>query len=93
MVKEAVLQVRMASEMKTRAENLFRKMGTSFPEAVRIFTEQSLLLGAMPFVIQSPERARAASFGRLAAYANPGLKSKEKESFQAAMKVKYANAR
>ncbi len=93
MAKEAVLQVRMGSEMKARAENLFREMGTSFPEAVRIFAEQSLLLGAMPFVVQGPGRARASSFGRLSAYANPGLKLKEKESFSAAMKAKHANAR
>lgn len=52
MVKEATLQVRMESELKANAEELYRRLGTSFAEAVRIFARQSLTVGGMPFAIQ-----------------------------------------
>ena len=52
MVKEATLQVRMESDLKADAEKLYRRLGTSFAEAVRIFARQSLTVGGMPFAIQ-----------------------------------------
>ena len=52
MVKEATLQVRMESDLKADAEELYRRLGTSFAEAVRIFARQSLTVGGMPFAIQ-----------------------------------------
>lgn len=49
MAMEATLQIRMNSDLKTRVEELYRSMGTSFAEAVRIFAQQSLREGGMPF--------------------------------------------
>lgn len=49
MAKEAMLQVSMDSELKEQAELLYRQLGTSFAEAVRIFAKQSVVDGAMPF--------------------------------------------
>lgn len=49
MAKEATLQVRMDSELKEQAELLYKQLGTSFAEAVRIFAKQSVEDGAMPF--------------------------------------------
>ena len=37
MAKEATLQVRMDADLKEQVENLYKNMGTSFAEAVRIF--------------------------------------------------------
>lgn len=51
MAKEATLQVRMDSELKEQAELLYKKLGTSFAEAVRIFAKQSIKEQAMPFKI------------------------------------------
>ena len=51
MAKEAILQVRMDSELKEQAELLYKQMGTSFAEAVRIFARQSVEEKAMPFTI------------------------------------------
>lgn len=54
MAKQAVLQVRMDSDLKQSAEDLYRRMGTSLAEAVRIFARQSVEENAMPFVIHVP---------------------------------------
>lgn len=51
MAKEATLQVRMDSELKEQVELLYKQLGTSFAEAVRIFARQSLEEKAMPFRI------------------------------------------
>lgn len=49
MPMDSTLQVRMDSQMKANVEELYRSLGTSFAEAVRIFAQQSLLAGGMPF--------------------------------------------
>lgn len=49
MAMDATLQVRMDGQIKNNVEELYRNLGTSFAEAVRIFAQQSLLAGGMPF--------------------------------------------
>lgn len=49
MAKDSTLQIRMDSELKAQAEALYHSLGTSFAEAVRIFAQQSLREGGMPF--------------------------------------------
>ena len=49
MAMDATLQIRMDKEVKSQVEALYRGMGTSFAEAVRIFAQQSLREGGMPF--------------------------------------------
>ena len=49
MAMDATVQIRMNSELKTDVENLYCSLGTSFAEAVRIFAQQSLREGGMPF--------------------------------------------
>ena len=49
MSMDATLQIRIDSEMKSQVEELYRSLGTSFAEAVRIFAQQSLREGGMPF--------------------------------------------
>lgn len=56
MPKEAALQVRMDEDLKEQAEQLYKSLGTSFAEAVRIFAKQSVLESAMPFTIHLPEK-------------------------------------
>ena len=50
MAMESTLQVRMNSDLKANVEALYKSLGTSFAEAVRIFAQQSLREGGMPFV-------------------------------------------
>ncbi len=54
MAKESVLQVRMDSELKEEVESLYKAMGSSFAEAVRIFAKQSVAEKAMPFRMYIP---------------------------------------
>lgn len=49
MAMDSTVQIRMNTELKTQVEALYRNMGTSFAEAVRIFAQQSLREGGMPF--------------------------------------------
>lgn len=51
MGKDATLQVRMDADMKERAELLYKRLGTSFAESVRMFAAQSLEDNAMPFTL------------------------------------------
>ena len=46
MAMDATLQIRMNGELKAQVEELYRSLGTSF---VRIFAQQSLREGGMPF--------------------------------------------
>ena len=49
MAMESTLQVRMDSALKAEVEALYKSLGTSFAEAVRIFAQQSTREGGMPF--------------------------------------------
>ena len=49
MPMDATVQVRMNGELKAQVEELYRSLGTSFAEAVRIFAQQSIREGGMPF--------------------------------------------
>lgn len=68
MANDAVLQVRIDAQLKRDVEQLYRSMGTTFSEAVRMFARQSLLQGRMPFYVSSdaslpehlPKRAKSA---------------------------------
>ena len=63
MANQAVLQVRMDPELKASAESLYRQLGTSLAEAVRIFARQSVAEGAMPFSIRIPIEAGVRPLG------------------------------
>ena len=56
MAKEATLQVRMDSTLKEQVELLYKTLGTSFAEAVRIFAQQSVAENGMPFKVQLPKK-------------------------------------
>lgn len=49
MAKQATLEVRMDSELKEQVELLYKQLGTSCAEAVRIFARQSVEDQGMPF--------------------------------------------
>ena len=63
MAKEATLQVRMDSELKEQAELLYKQLGTSFAEAVRIFAKQSVEEQGMPFSIHLSPGGRKRTLG------------------------------
>ena len=86
MAKEATLQVRIDAELKEKAEALYREMGTSFAEAVRIFAKQSVQENGMPFVVTANLKS---TYGRLSKYADPKLADEEDSSYERAMVKKH----
>ena len=88
MAKQAVYQVRMDEEIKDQVEALYRGLGTTFAEAVRIFAVQSLREQGMPF---TPSESKGKAFGSLARYANPELMEEESSAFGKAMVEKHAD--
>lgn len=86
--KESTLQVRMGAGLKREGELLYRRLGTSLPEAVRIFVRQSLSVGGLPFDVRlsvvRPARSReqaASAFGSLSAYASAEKRKQEKNAW------------
>ncbi|MCD8196190.1 MAG: type II toxin-antitoxin system RelB/DinJ family antitoxin [Lachnospiraceae bacterium] len=63
MAKEATLQVRMDANMKEQVELLYRRMGTSFAEGVRMFAAQSLCDNAIPFSVHLPKKETGQRIG------------------------------
>ena len=87
MSMDATLQVRMDAEMKERVEKLYRSMGTTFAEAVRMMAAQSLIENGMSFkATANGNRA----FGIASARANSERISMEKDAFERAMVTKHA---
>lgn len=86
MAKEATLQVRMDADLKEKAEELYREMGTSLAEAVRIFAKQSVQENGMPFTITA---SRHNTYGRLSGYANQDLLLEEDGAYERAMIKKH----
>lgn len=86
MSKQAVLQVRMDAEIKEQAEELYRSLGTSLAEAVRMFASQSIAENGMPFALHDPSTAQK---GFAAKYADPELIEKENDAFRKAMVKKH----
>ena len=58
MAKESIVQVRMDSDLKEQVESLYKTMGSSFAEAVRVFARQSVAEKAMPFKVHVPVNKR-----------------------------------
>ena len=89
MAKEAIVQIRMDSNRKEAVESLYRSMGTSFAEAVRVFAAQSIAEHGFPFVPRKFQDFQASTRGRLAAYASALLREKEDLVFMNAMEDKH----
>ena len=89
--KSTVMQFRMDSELKRDAESLFRELGTSFAEALRIFARQCVLTRSLPSAITLPQQPSAS--GAFAQYADPAKRKLETGAFARAMETKHANSR
>lgn len=66
-MKEAVLQVRMESELKRAAEELYKELGTSFAEVVRMLAKKSVNERQLPFRLVCVKEPKG--FGALNKYA------------------------
>ena len=84
MAKEATMQLRMDQETKDKVEALYRSMGTSFAEAIRIFAARSLMVNGLPFPMNASGSEVAPSVedlaGALRSYAVPEKLAGETEA-------------
>ena len=82
MQKRAILQVRIEEDQKAKAERLYRAMGTTLSEAVRLFVAQSNIARKLPFqpVTLSASDGKAAH-GALAKYGNKDKRSLERDAW------------
>ena len=75
MAKEATIQVRMDSDTKEQVEALYRSMGTSFAEGVRMFAVKSLMENGLPFRLTAIKESKTSTVsdlaGSLRKYATP----------------------
>lgn len=53
-VKDTNFNMRMNCEKKKQLEDLYGALGMTFPEAVNIFFNNSLLVGGLPFEVRMP---------------------------------------
>lgn len=90
MAKEATLQVRMDADLKEEVEILYKNMGTSFAEAVRIFARQSIQENGMPFIVTANVNIKN-TYGRLSKYADKISAAQEENAFENAMIKKHEN--
>ena len=54
--KTSTFQMRINPEVKAEAENIFSRCGLTLTDAVNIFIQQSINVGAMPFVVTQNSR-------------------------------------
>lgn len=90
--KESVMQLRMDSDMKEQVEALYRKMGTTFADAIRMFAAQSLQENRMPFqpsAAAGSVKTTSPQRGKLARYANPSLIPQEEGAMSHALEAKH----
>lgn len=74
-------------KQKNAAEKLYKELGTSFAEAVRIFAKKSIDEQALPFSIKKIKNHKA--YGFLNKYANKKNTIKEKDMIANAVVEKY----
>ena len=91
MAKNALIQVRIDEELKSQAESVYERLGTSLSEAVRIFAAQSVAVAGFPFVPRSPAQSGAHMRGTLSFLADPRKRELESSAFAAAMKEKHGH--
>lgn len=81
------VQVRMDEKLKEKAEKLYKALGTSFSEAVRMFAAKSVEEQALPFNVRKIKQHKA--MGALKKYSNDGIRKKEKKIIEDAIVGKY----
>ena len=98
MSMDATMQIRMDRELKVQVEELYRGLGTSFAEAVRIFAQQSLREGGMPFrpTLKSWDEMTAAEVHSKLSQSEADIAAGHicsQEELDSRMKERFANGR
>ena len=89
MKKETLVEIKMDSETLDTVQSLYKELGTSFEEAVRIFAIQSLSENGFPFVPRKYEIKTRTAKGLLSKYASEESRKKEMKAFMEMVKAEY----
>lgn len=54
MAKTATINMRVNSEIKTKAESIFSSLGMTLTEAINVFLHKSVMEGGLPFDVRQP---------------------------------------
>ena len=84
----STIQVRVDDDLKTRSDDLFRRLGTDTTSAVRMFLTQSILQNGFPFEI----KLKNADASPYAPMSEDELLSKLEKSRQSAAKGEVIEA-
>lgn len=93
MAKDALVQVRIDSELKKQVEELYESLGTSFSEVIRMMAIQSLETNGIPFEVSKPvhKERKLVARGIAHKYADPSKIPFEKNAWKEAVLKKYAD--
>lgn len=82
MTKDALIQVRIAPEVKQNAEVLYDSMGTSLSEAIRMFISQSLIDQRLPFTPTSNiSKGSGKGYAMLEIFGRPVRREEERKAW------------
>lgn len=86
MTNEVTVEIKLDADLKEAAEKLYRSVGTTLNEVIKIFVKRSVETGEVP----STKKKTAA--GMLSAYANPAMIPFEKEAWAEAAVERYVKS-
>ena len=90
MAKDAVMHVRIDPDDKEAAEALYKSMGTSLSEAVRVFVRQSVVAQGFPlYPVSTANKGQGKAKGALKRYAHQELREQEREAWIRSLSDKY----
>ena len=64
--------IRIDSELKQQADELFEELGMSFTTAVNVFVRQAVREGRIPFLIGRPDVSGRTDYGVVSLEGEPG---------------------
>ena len=89
MPKESIAQIRMDTDIKEEVEKVYKNLGTTFAEAVRVFAVQSIREKGFPFTPKDYYTSSVSARGMLSEKASEYLIEKEETAFRKAMVSKH----
>lgn len=90
MAKDAIVHVRIDPEDKEAAEAIYKSMGTTLSEAIRVFVKQSIEHHGFPlYPVATTDKGKGKARGSLKMYAHRELREKEREAWIRSLSDKY----
>ncbi len=86
MTNEVTIEIKLDADLKAAAEKLYKSVGTTFNEVIKLFVERSVKTGEVPSV------KKKSAAGMLSEYANPAMIPFEKDAWPEAAVERYARS-